>query len=273
MIIKGVGRFMARKIVNGLPATEVLDCGTLQNLKIDLNVELDDIFGGDGMFPIDQLLKNKAINISATEAKFDLSMVALLMGGAVQEGVASTLWVLGEQKTSVGFKHVTGAAANDAAKITLNTPKASFANAGFTIKAKDENKVLESVTFDAGTVPDAGKYMIDTSGTDVVVILPLTYAGQDIVINYEKNATDIDVLDIMGEEVPFPVQVVHQGSYIQKNGTKQGVQTELYACIASGTFTMDMQRRSASSHEVALKVIDPERADGKLGDIKRFAAA
>ncbi len=270
MIIKGVGRFMARKVVNGIVTNEVLDCGTLQNLKIDLNVELEDIFGGDGMFAIDQLLKNKAIHVTATDAKFDLNMLPLMMGGSVKENETTTLWVLGEQKTAMAFNH-TGGAAEDAAKITLDTSAANFANTGLTVKVKDENRVLEAVAYDAGAVPHTGQYMLDASGQDVTIVLPLAYAGVDMVLNYQKRAADVTVYDIMAKDIPFPVSIVHQGTFVQKDGTEQGIQTELYACMASGTFTMDMQQNAASSHEVALKVIDPERADGKLGDMKRFA--
>lgn len=270
MIIKGVGRFMARKVVNGIVTNEVLDCGTLQNLKIDLNVELEDIFGGDGMFAIDQLLKNKAIHVTATDAKFDLNMLPLMMGGSVKENETTTLWVLGEQKTAMAFNH-TGGAAEDAAKITLDTSAANFANTGLTVKVKDENRVLEAVAYDAGVVPHTGQYMLDASGQDVTIVLPLAYAGVDMVLNYQKRAADVTVYDIMAKDIPFPVSIVHQGTFVQKDGTEQGIQTELYACMASGTFTMDMQQNAASSHEVALKVIDPERADGKLGDMKRFA--
>ena len=270
MIIKGVGRFMARKVVNGIVTNEVLDCGTLQNLKIDLNVELEDIFGGDGMFAIDQLLKNKAIHVTATDAKFDLNMLPLMMGGSVKENETTTLWVLGEQKTAMAFNH-TGGVAEDAAKITLDTSAANFANTGLTVKVKDENRVLEAVAYDAGAVPHTGQYMLDASGQDVTIVLPPAYAGVDMVLNYQKRAADVAVYDIMAKDIPFPVSIVHQGTFVQKDGTEQGIQTELYACMASGTFTMDMQQNAASSHEVALKVIDPERADGKLGDMKRFA--
>lgn len=270
MIIKGVGRFMARKVVNGIVTNEVLDCGTLQNLKIDLNVELEDIFGGDGMFAIDQLLKNKAIHVTATDAKFDLNMLPLMMGGSVKENETTTLWVLGEQKTAMAFNH-TGGAAEDAAKITLDTSAANFAHTGLTVKVKDENRVLEAVVYDAGAVPHTGQYMLDASGQDVTIVLPPAYAGADMVLNYQKRAADVAVYDIMAKDIPFPVSIVHQGTFVQKDGTEQGIQTELYACMASGTFTMDMQQNAASSHEVALKVIDPERADGKLGDMKRFA--
>lgn len=266
MIIKGVGRFMARRIVNGVPTREMIDCGTLQSLKIDLNVELEDIFGGDGMFAIDQLLKTKAITVTAVDAKFDLAMVQLLMGGEAATDQSTTLWVLGEQHTPVSIS----AGAGTAAKITLKKAKAIYAG-GLTLKSHRGNEVMDAVPYVADTEPATGKYMINDTGANIEVIMNDELVGMDVVANYQFTHEGVDVLDLMTDTVPFPVTVVHQGIFDQKDGTKQGVQVELYSCIASGTFSMGAERRSASANEVALKVIDPERADGKLGDIKRFA--
>lgn len=62
-------------------------------------MELEDIFGGDGLFAIDVLVKSKSIEVSATDAKFDLDAIQLMMGSTVQEQVKSYVWVLNEQST------------------------------------------------------------------------------------------------------------------------------------------------------------------------------
>ena len=85
LIVKGVGKFMAQ-----LPdGTSVANCGTLNNLKIDLTTEIEDIYGGDGLFSIDTLVKNKMIEITATDAKFDLDLVRLMTGGNL---IAGSIW-------------------------------------------------------------------------------------------------------------------------------------------------------------------------------------
>jgi hypothetical protein len=80
------------------------------------------------------------------------------------------------------------------------------------------------------------------------------------------------VVDILVDEVPFPVHVIHHGSFLQKDGTFAGLETELYSCQAKGAFSIDAQRASASATNVQLQILDPERADGKLGSIKRYSS-
>jgi hypothetical protein len=59
---------------------------------------------------------------------------------------------------------------------------------------------------------------------------------------------------------------------LQKDSTYAGIETELYSCIANGQLSIDAARSTASASEVALKIIDPERADGKIGTIKRYTS-
>lgn len=260
MIIKGVGRFMARKMVNGVPTSEVIDCGRLQSLRFTFNVEMEDIFGGDGLFAFDQLLKNKSIEVVATDAQFDLNMMALAMGGSVSELSESStgnIWTLGEQKTAKIVSPAT------APTITLSGKVAT--GGGITVKEFSTNKLYAS-----GATAAAGTYEIDNSGEATVLTFVAADAGKDFIINYEKEINVGSVYDMFINDTPFPVTVVHQGVFTQKDGTKQGIQIELYSCIASGSVTIDESRRTASAHEVTLKLIDPERADGKVGRITRF---
>ncbi|WKL02755.1 hypothetical protein Q0F98_02310 [Paenibacillus amylolyticus] len=61
---------MAKRLpADPMGAIEVVTLGTLQDLKIDLNVELEDIFGGDGLFAIDVLVKSKSIEVSGNRCQ------------------------------------------------------------------------------------------------------------------------------------------------------------------------------------------------------------
>lgn len=353
MIIKGVGTFMAKNPRND---REVITLGTLQNLKIDFNVEIDDIFGGDGLFAIDTLVRSKSIEISATDAKFELEALQLMMGSEVKEKQTSYIWVLNEQQEALAVGgtpevttvKVTGAAtatsdvtvtlngvaypvavadadtvnavaskimsvidalpdfsataAADTVTITATTPVAMtdatfsggttgvtatvtittqgvdgtseitpnfattlYANPELSVRAKDSNKLLTRVY---SATPAADEFYFNT--VTKKVILHGIHAGGDIILNYKRTET-VDVTDILVDEVPFPVTVVHHGSFLQKDGSYQGIETELYSCRARGTFTIDAQRQNASATSISLVVIDPERADGKLGSVKRYA--
>jgi hypothetical protein len=261
MIIKGVGTFMAKRAKKDGTGTEVITLGTLQDLKIDLNVELEDIFGGDGLFAIDTLVKSKSIEITATDAKFDLDALQLMMGSTLREKVNDYVWVLNEQGT-----------------VTLNGGKGQyiprfggtgagntiFGDGNFSVRLKDDNTLLTRVTTDPAN-PKEFKY----DPTTGALVFDASLDGQDIVVNYQREET-VDLVDLLAEEVPFPVHVIHHGSFLQKDGTYGGIETELFQARAKGSFTIDAQRASASASTVQLQILDPERPDGKLGTIKRY---
>jgi hypothetical protein len=260
MIIKGVGTFMAKR-TTAQGGTEVVTLGNLQDLKITFTVDIEDIFGGDGLFAIDTLIKSKAIEITATDAKFDLDAVSLMLGSTVQEGVTTGndayVYVLNEQGTING----TGDYTPDFA--------ATVFDGDFQVRFINGNKLLTKVASN----PQAGEYALDT--TTVVGSTSLEFnvadANKDIAINYKRKET-VDMTPILVDEVPFPVIVVHHGSFQQKDGTYQGIETELFSCRAQGSFSIDAARATASAMNVSLKVIDPERADGRMGTIKRYSA-
>ncbi|MGA4519199.1 hypothetical protein ACPA0F_18235 [Solibacillus silvestris] len=259
MIIKGVGTFMAKRAKKDGKGTEVITLGTLQDLKIDMNVEIEDIFGGDGLFAIDTLVKSKSIEITATDAKFDLDAIQLTMGATVQEGVQDSVWVINEQ--GVAVTGTTGA------EYIVRFGGTIFGDGNVSVRLKDSNTLLEKVT---GTPANADEFSFDSAtGT---VTLDSSLAGSDIVVNYQRTET-VDVVDLLVDEVPFPVHVVHHGSFLQKDGSYAGLETELYQAIAKGSLSIDAQRANASASTVTLQIIDPERADGKIGSIKRYSSA
>ncbi|WP_426455293.1 hypothetical protein ACP26L_36375 (plasmid) [Paenibacillus sp. S-38] len=272
MIIKGVGQFLAKKYAADGHGVEVVSLGSLQNLKIDLSVELEDIFGGDGLFAIDKLVKTKAIEVTATDAKFDLDQLQLMMGSKVQEGVTSSIWVLNEQ--TVGLTGELDPADPMGPDVAVVDPKFAttlFGDGNFSIRRKDSNTLLEKVPYSSTVAPTVKQYMVDTTGATPRLVLNSVFVNVDVVFSYQRTET-VDMVDILVNEVPFPVHIIHHGSFQQKDGTFQGIETELYQCIAKGTFSIDAARATASSSSVTLEILDPERADKKLGSIKRFTA-
>lgn len=260
LIIKGVGTFMAKRLKKD-GGKEVITLGTLQDLKIDFNVDIEEIYGGDGLFPIDTLLKNKSIEITATDAKFDLNAMQLMLGSEVRDNVTDTVWVLNETATVTS-------GTNGIANVGVVTPQFSSAlpaDPEFSIRTED-GTLLTQVEFKEDTAPSVGEFMVDSDGS---IILNSSLVGQVIFMNYRRETT-VSVADLLADEVPFPVSVVHHGVFLQKDGTYRGVETELFACRARGTFSINAQRATASSSQVSLVVIDPERPDGKLGTVKIF---
>lgn len=83
MIIKGAGKFTAK-----IPGCdELVTLGSMTNMRLDIQLDMVDIEGGDTTVPIDTLLRKKVIDITAEDAKFDLNLVRLVLGSKLREGV------------------------------------------------------------------------------------------------------------------------------------------------------------------------------------------
>ncbi|MED1945382.1 MULTISPECIES: hypothetical protein [Brevibacillus] len=277
MIIKGVGQFLAKRASKDGNGVEVITLGNMQDLKIDMNVEMEDIFGGDGLFAIDTLVKSKSIEITATDAKFDLAALELMMGSKLQEQKSDYVYVLGEQKSvTAGSLDRTASTGSDAGVCEVEFGGKLFNGGGFAVRLKNSNRLLKQVNLSTSAAPKADEFMVDTfkdgSENKTRLIFSPALLNEDVVFNYQRIET-VDVVDILMDEVPFPVHVVHHGSFLQKDGTYAGIETELFSCMAKGSFSIDAARSTASTSAISLSVIDPERADGKLGSVKRFVSA
>ncbi|WP_429845197.1 hypothetical protein [Brevibacillus sp. FIR094] len=275
MIIKGVGQFLAKRASKDGNGVEVITLGNMQDLKIDMNVEMEDIFGGDGLFAIDTLVKSKSIEITATDAKFDLAALELMMGSKLQEQKSDYVYVLGEQKAIKAGSLDRSASTGDAGVCEVDFGGTLFNGGGFAVRLKNSNRLLKQVSLSTSAAPKADEFMVDTfkagSEDKARLIFSPTLLNEDVVFNYQRTET-VDVVDILMDEVPFPVHVVHHGSFLQKDGTYAGIETELFSCMAKGSFSIDAARSTASTSAISLSVIDPERADGKLGSVKRFVS-
>lgn len=265
MIIKGVGFLMAKDPNSG----ELLTLANLQNLKINLTVNLEDIFGGDGYFPIDTLVKDKSIEVTATDAKFDMNMIRLMMGSTLIEdsdvsAADAYVHVINEQ-TVLPFAAATPVTFD----YDLVYGDAMF-DTDMSVRVVGTNKYLKPA---AGSVPASGEYLltpaIGGAKAKITVLVDSVLSGASLAVNY-KRVTTVDVVPLLANELPFPVAIVHHGSFQQKDGKYQGVETELYMCRAKGSLNLDFARATAAVNQISLEVLDPERADGRLGVIKRY---
>lgn len=268
MVIKGVGAFLAKRYNRDLNGEEVITLGRLQDLNITLNTELEDIFGGDALFAFDTLVTEKSIEITATDAEFDLDTVRLMLGdsGDVLDD-DKFINILNERARSK-------AGMNGTATVGVMAPRYSDSlfkgekDCQVSLRRNDSNLLLKQVDFIEDAVPDENEFMVDFDNKQVIV--SEDKIGMSFVMNYRKAEDSVDVYSILVDEVPFNVHVIHTGVFLQKDNTRAGVETELYQCRASGEFTIGAERNTASTSTITLRVLDPERDDGRLGTIKRF---
>lgn len=256
MIIKGVGQIRS---VNTSGKSLLL--GHLQDIKITFTTETENIYGGDGLLAIDTLLKNKMIEITATNAKFNLEALAMMFGGTVE----SLLSTAGGYAT-VQAENKTVQTVDTSYEITPEYSTSIYTTEpAWDITYRDTGKPL---TLSADSSPAVGEFYWD--GTDKKLIFALGDAGKELVLSYRRKV-DVDILKLFTNDSPLPCRLIHVSSPIkQKDGTLQRIETEIYSALAKGAMEINQARASASVSTASFEVVDPERADGMLGSVKRY---
>lgn len=265
MILKGVGElFTYVKNDTGFLVPKLLGA-RFNTLKMDFKVDLEAVYGGDGLFKIDSFVKNKEIDISVENAEFDLSQLAIILGANVT--VADTgaeVWVMGEVIKPT-------AAVDPATTTSIDLAFKSTAVAGsLAARYRDGSGDLEVVA-DASGVTAAGKIALVSGAVTLFTDTGSADIGKDIVLYYKRTVT-ADTVPIMINDEPMVLGVIQQSKFRQKDNTVQGLEVEIFAAQPYGTFSLENKRRTASSHSLQLAVQDADRADGMLGTVKRYVA-
>lgn len=165
MIIKGAGKFMAK-----IPGCdELITLGHMTNMRLDIQLDMVDIEGGDTAAPIDTLLRKKVIDITAEDAKFDLNLVRLVLGAKLREGVSGLPYELKNESVSVS---ATGTATVSKPILTsAGAPEVQVFNqtAGAFVPEGDVTATGSTITLASGGV----------EGDTVVVYYPVAASAID----------------------------------------------------------------------------------------------
>jgi len=166
MIIKGAGKFMAR-----IPGcSEIITLGHMTNMRLDIQLDIVDIEGGDTTAPIDTLLRKKTIDITAEDAKFDLNLVRLVLGSKLREGVSGLPYEMVNETTNVGA---------DGQTITITQTVFTGADAP------------DIQVYNTGTGQFVPTTAITGAGTSVIATTGVSAADQ-VIVYYPISSSQID---------------------------------------------------------------------------------
>ena len=206
--------------------------GSLQDMTIEVTATMEDVFGGDGLFPIYNYIKEKSASFKFKNACFDLNVVAASQGEAVAEGA----FVFGSED--------------------------------IVVKASD-NKLLVDSGVEVGSViavvdgvgltrvegsPTGTKTFAVTSAGVLDFSSDLT-AGTQVHIDYVYTVTS----------VPGYVELRHTSQPTElPNGRKAVLTTRVYKARCEGGLTLSYARGEATAPELNFKSVDPLRGDKKF---------
>lgn len=230
---------------------EMLRIGRLQTLNFALETTSEDIFGGDALFPFDEVDIEKKATITATTAEFDLKLLDITQGSKTKTNTPARIYVFDEgcfidnEEPSYTVEY--------GDKLVENT---------ISIRFKDGTYLTE-----VEETPSAGEYKVGAGG---VITFSDADKGKEVLIDYQYTVSDADVNHVLTTSLPRPVRIIHVARFQMADGTEGGIQTEIYKAKAQGTFNIDFARATASTHTLELKLLDPGRADKKAISFTRF---
>ena len=215
--------------------------GKMQSMKIEITSTIQDVYGGDGLFPIFNFIKEKSANFKFKNAVFDLDVVATSQGTTVATGSIA----LGhEEFTLSGTIHT-----------LTNVTGLDLDTVVITADGTTLTKVADAST---GTA----SYAITEAGA---ITFTSDVTGKAIVADYVYTDTNGQTVDVLTNSVPGYVQLRHESQPTElKNGKKVVLTTIIYKARCEGGLSLDYSRGEAVAPELTFKSVDPERTDKKF---------
>lgn len=214
--------------------------GSLQNMTIEITSTIEDVFGGDSLFPIFNFIKEKGANFKFTNACFDLDVMAASQGvSATSGGVA----IKREEVT------ITSHSAQLSVTSGVDTSSVMVMKDGVALNKVDS--VASGTNGFTVTAAGALSFTNDVTGT--------------VTVDYLHSVTDGTTVDVLTNSVPGYVQLRHESFPTElPNGRKAVLTTVVYKARCEGSLSLDYSRGEAVAPELSFKSVDPGRSDHKF---------
>lgn len=234
-ILYGIGKAALRDYAN---PTKLIAMSDMQDLSVESTYSAEDITGGNKMFPIASFPKDKALNISATNATFNWSMLEYLEGSEIK---TENVVMADMMEVKIPANGV----------VTLeHTPI--------------ENSVLV-MGFEAGEEPAANVFKVE----DKTVTFVANDAGKLANIFYQYNgsekaisygATQKTMAKPFIFDYTFPV-------YDEDTQITHYATLSVYKAKCTSGFSLDAAHQTAVTQKFEASAQDAQRLDGHLWDL------
>ena len=229
ILLHGIGRGVLKTV-----SSKVLEMSTAQTMKMDITATTEDVYGGDGLFPLYTYISKKEGTVEIDMAEFSLAQLSIAQGVTVTNTgnkqsyhtfitKASTALVDGKTFTGVSvFAVVAPDGSNVEVATTASANALSVTDAGV-------------VAFGTGFVAQDGEYSVyfeaDSATTTAAAML--------------KNA--------MPEVAAFHWQFTTESS----DGTSYQIDLIARRVRCDGKFSIETARDKATVPKLTVKILDP----------------
>lgn len=233
LLLHGIGKGVFKTVTG-----KVLEITNGQSMNINVTASSEDVYGGDGLFPLYTYLTQKEGTIEITQADFKLSQVAVAQG---TENIAT-----GNKKLQRVL------ITKDATKLSESVAYTGVEVTAMIAPDGSNVEVATEAANDKVSITDAGAVEF---GTDFVA-----QEGEYSVwfLAEETNAVMAKMLkDAMPEVASFNWMF----ETVDANGDKYQIDIFARRVRANGEFSIETGRDTASTPTLSVKILDP--GDGK----------
>lgn len=228
VLLHGIGKGVFRTVSN-----KVLEIVNGQSMKIDVTATTEDVYGGDGLFPIYTYISKKEGTIEIDSADFKLSQVAIAQGTNNHTTSNKRMYRVLVTKDS---EALTADAVTGVEIISMIAPDGSF----------------------VATSTEAGDDVIAIDATGKITVGDnVTMADGEYSVWFkadEANAVSAEMLkNAMPEVASF------NWMFVTEDSEGNRYQVDIYArrTRSDGQFNIETGRDSASVPKLTVKILDP----------------
>ncbi len=219
LLLHGIGAGVLKSVTN-----KIAEMTTSQSMKMDITATTEDVYGGDGLFPLYTYISKKEGNVEITNAEFKLSQVQIAQGTKITTGGKRNYRVL---LTKASKNLIDGASLTGVETIAVIDPDGNDASKNVTVTETG------GVTFGEGAAE--GEYAVWFKATD----------ANSVRAEMLKNA--------MPEVATFNWMFTTEDS----EGNKYQIDIYARRVRADGELKIETERDKATAPSLKIKILDP----------------
>lgn len=214
----------------------------MQDMTIEINSTMEQVYGGDALFAIYTYIKEKSAQFTFTNASFSLDMLKISQGATINTGGE----VFGDDNILVtaGAGTLTAASGVDVSSVVVVED----------VTGKVYSKVASS--------PSTGQFTVTTGG---VMGFATADNGKELKVSYIFTDATAETADILTTSVPGFVELRHKSQPIeQPDGSKVEIHTRVFKARSDGKINIDFKRGNAYAPKMSFVSVDPQRNDKRF---------
>lgn len=215
-----------------------------QDVSIEITATDEDVYGGDGLFPILSFIKEKGGSLKITNATTSINHLKITQGATINRSQAQAFMVSDVKTPGSGTLTLEKTSGIDVSSVTC-------------IKLSD-GQALKRVTGE----PAEGEFSVTEAG---VVKVDESLDGE-LEFSYFYASANALSAKLATNAIPGVVEYRHHLVTEDVDGKKYNVYFRVYKAKCSGSFSFNMQRGTASAPSLEFKLLDPKRADNAFLD-------